>query len=74
MARKQTRAQIILSEARARVDNAQLSVDTAVTQVDIYRAALMAHQHAYDALERSLAPKPRKAKASAKQKSLPEAN
>jgi hypothetical protein len=54
-----TKADQILREAKERVEVARSGVETAEGQLGIARAIFNAHQQAYYALERSLAPKPR---------------
>lgn len=60
MAKGPSKANLILMEARQRLSVAQQNVETAEGQLGIARAALNAHRMAYDALEKALAPKPRK--------------
>ena len=60
MGRKNTIADRILNDARERLRVATEYVETAETQLGIARAAQSAHRMAYDALERELAPTPRK--------------
>jgi hypothetical protein len=83
--RKQTKAQIILAEAKARVDKAQMDLDSHQKQLEMALAVLQAHRTAFYDLERSLAPKPRSngksqpaapraGKKSSSQKSLNEAS
>lgn len=52
--RGQTKAEIILAEARQRLDVARQNVQTAEGQLGIANAMLNAHQAAYDALDRTL--------------------
>lgn len=60
MNKKDTKANRILSQARERMEIARQGVETAESQLGIARAAFNAHQMAYEALERELAPTPRK--------------
>lgn len=60
MAKRQTKADVILSEARARAESAKSKVNE--LQADLYAAqsAFNAHYESLAHLEKALAPKPRK--------------
>jgi len=58
MARRNTKADGVLSDAKKRLAWAQQRVADAEAQLGIANAALNAHQMNYDALEAALAPKP----------------
>ena len=62
MGRKTSKADLILEEARGRVEDAQNEVNDASKRFDISMAKLRAHQEAYVALERQLAREPRRPK------------
>ncbi len=57
---RQTNADKILSEARARLAAAEKEERDAETELRLATAAVLAHQANVDALEKALAPKPRK--------------
>ena len=57
-----SKADLILQEARGRVEDAQNEVNDASKRFDISMAKLRAHQEAYVALERQLAREPRRPK------------
>src|ERR1051326_8717394 len=61
MARRNAKAELILSDAEKRLKWAQARVADAEAQLGIANAALSAHQRNYDALVAALAPTPRKA-------------
>lgn len=63
MARIRGKAATVLAGAQQRIDVAQEAVNNARLQLDIAEATLRAHKHAYDELERSLAPASRAATA-----------
>jgi hypothetical protein len=58
--RGQTKAEAILSEARQRITEAEFRVRIIQEDLSGALAALQAHKDSYDALEKHLAPKPRK--------------
>lgn len=60
MSKRQTKAEVILLEARQRLVDARDAMTDAESKLNAARAAVTAHQLAYDALEKALAPKPRK--------------
>lgn len=60
MSKRETKASRILNHARERMEIARQNVETAEGQLGIANAALNAHTMAYNALEKELAPTPRK--------------
>jgi hypothetical protein len=60
MSKRETKYGLIRSNARERLEVARSNVETAERQLGLARAAFNAHKMAYYALERELAPKPRK--------------
>ncbi len=60
MSKRETKASRILNQARERMEIARQNVETAEGQLGIANAALNAHTMAYNALEKELAPAPRK--------------
>lgn len=65
MSRGPTKAQLILQEARNRLEIAKRGVREAQDKVTIAQATLFAHQEAYDALEMALARKSSKSQSAA---------
>jgi hypothetical protein len=61
MSKRETKASRILNQARVRMEIARQNLETAEGQLGIARAALNARTMAYNALEKELAPTPRKA-------------
>lgn len=72
MPKPQTRAELILSEARQRVETARARVRSVQEDLSAAKAVLEAHSDAYQALEKALTPKPRRRSTPAAQASLPE--
>jgi hypothetical protein len=68
MAKRETKADLILGEARRRVDRAEVEVRSARLKLHTAEAALEAHTESLVSLEHSLAPTPRK---TAKKKEAP---
>lgn len=58
--REQTKAEVILIEARSRVAGALAAVSVAETALEVAKATLHAHRETFDALEKSLVSRPRK--------------
>ena len=59
MAKRISKAQMILNEVQERVDGARVKLEQCFRAVDAAKAELAAHTLAYRAVERTLAPKPR---------------
>ena len=60
MARRNTKAELILNEARDRMEAAKVVMNDASAAMEKARAVWEAHCDAYDALKKALAPTPRK--------------